>query len=126
VKEGRPLRRAASSNLLQWANILNRLALLCKYPVVPQFVLMQLGPVKHKAKGAAGYCPVMNGTSMAAPHVSGVAALLMAAHPNAPANSICEVLKETASHPDGLELRPDNRWGHGVINPEAALAALSS
>jgi serine protease AprX len=66
----------------------------------------------------------MNGTSMAAPHVAGVAALLMAAHPNAPASAICQVLKETASHPDGSDLRPDNRWGHGIIQPEAALAAL--
>jgi subtilisin family serine protease len=67
----------------------------------------------------------MDGTSMATPHVAGVAALLMAAYPTASATDIIKVLKETASHPDGVDLRPCNRWGHGVIQPVAALNALS-
>jgi subtilisin family serine protease len=67
----------------------------------------------------------MDGTSMATPHVAGVAALLMSAYPTASATDIIKVLKETASHPDGVDLRPCNRWGHGVIQPIAALDALS-
>ena len=66
----------------------------------------------------------MDGTSMATPHVAGVAALLMAAKPQAPVSDIMNVLKETAKHPAGDELRPDNRWGHGVIRPLEALQAL--
>ena len=68
----------------------------------------------------------MAGTSMATPHVAGVAALLMAAEPTAQVSDIMRVLKETAKHPDGNEKRPDNRWGHGLIQPEEALKALSS
>ncbi|GAC1501516.1 MAG: hypothetical protein NVS2B14_14220 [Chamaesiphon sp.] len=67
----------------------------------------------------------MDGTSMAAPHVAGVAALLMAAKPTAPVTDIIRVLKETATHPGGATLRPDNRWGHGLIQPVEALKALS-
>ena len=61
---------------------------------------------------------------MATPHVAGVAALLMSAKPNAPVSAIMEVIKETARHPGGRELRPDNRWGYGIIRPKEALAAL--
>jgi subtilisin family serine protease len=67
-----------------------------------------------------------DGTSMATPHVSGVAALLMAAKPNAPVSEIMKVLKETAKHPEGKDLRPDNRWGYGIIRPMEALKALVS
>ncbi len=66
----------------------------------------------------------MNGTSMATPHVAGVAALLMAARPEASVQTIIEVLRATAVHPRGDTRRPDNRWGYGLIQPAAALAAL--
>ncbi|MGL5082855.1 MAG: S8 family serine peptidase, partial [Microcoleaceae cyanobacterium] len=66
----------------------------------------------------------MDGTSMATPHVAGVAALLMSAKPDAPVSKIIEALKETAFHPGGEELRPDNRWGWGLIQPVKALEAL--
>ena len=66
----------------------------------------------------------MDGSSMATPHVAGVAALLMAAKPDAPVADIIQVLKETAKHPTGN--RPDNRWGYGMIRPVQALEALQS
>ncbi len=58
------------------------------------------------------------------PHVAGVAALLMAAKPSAPVGDIVEALKQTAKHPRGETMRPDNRWGFGLVQPLAALAAL--
>ncbi|MEL7034695.1 MAG: S8 family serine peptidase [Cyanobacteria bacterium J06592_8] len=66
----------------------------------------------------------MDGTSMATPHVAGVVALLMAAKPDAPISEIIKALKETAYHPGGEEMRPDNRWGWGCIQPVKALEAL--
>jgi subtilisin family serine protease len=66
----------------------------------------------------------MDGTSMATPHVAGCAALLMAARPEAPVAEISRALKETAAHPGGAALRPDNRWGFGLVQPAEALAAL--
>jgi subtilisin family serine protease len=68
----------------------------------------------------------MDGTSMATPHVAGVAALLMAAKPTAAVTDIIDVLKETAKHPQGNGRRPDNRWGWGLLQPLEALSALSS
>ncbi|MFL6211877.1 MAG: S8 family serine peptidase [Pyrinomonadaceae bacterium] len=66
----------------------------------------------------------MDGTSMATPHVAGVAALLMSAFPDAPVAEIARVLRETAEHPEGGGRRPDNRWGFGLIRPAEALKAL--
>jgi serine protease AprX len=66
----------------------------------------------------------MNGTSMATPHVAGAAALLMAAKPNARVAEIVGALKETAEHPAGTQIRPDNRWGYGFVRPAEALRAL--
>ena len=61
---------------------------------------------------------------MATPHVAGVAALLMAANPEAQVTEILKALRDTAKHPAGKEQRPDNRWGYGLIRPLDALHAL--
>jgi subtilisin family serine protease len=64
------------------------------------------------------------GTSVAAAHVSGVAALLLERHPNANAAMILEVLTSTAKKL-GTKDR-DDQFGWGLIDPAAALAELDS
>ena len=100
-------------------------ALVTKPDVVaPGAQIYSCIPPTQCPNGALEY-NFMDGTSMATPHVAGVAALLMAAKPTVPVTDIIEVLKETASHPDGKDLRPCNRWGHGLIQPVEALKALA-
>lgn len=79
-----------------------------------------------KTSGGSFEYNYMDGTSMATPHVAGVVALLLAAEPEAPLSAIVEVLRDTARHPDGPGMRPDNRWGYGWIQPSEALKALQS
>lgn len=83
-------------------------------------------PAEQGPQGGVFEYNYMDGSSMASPHVAGVAALLMAAQRNARASDIATALKETAWHPDGKDGRPDNRWGYGMIQPKEALRALSS
>ena len=99
-------------------------ALVTKPDVVaPGAQVFSCIPPEKRPDGVFEYS-YMNGTSMATPHVAGVAALLMAAKPEAPVTDIIRVLKETAKHPGGDGLRPDNRWGYGMIQPAKALRAL--
>lgn len=37
---------------------------------------------------------------------------------------VMAALRDTARHPKGPGRRPDDRWGYGLIQPVAALAAL--
>ena len=100
------------------------LALVTKPDVVaPGVQTFSCIPPEKRTDGIFEYS-YMNGTSMATPHVAGVAALLMAAKPEAPVVEIIRALKETARHPEGTILRPDNRWGYGLIRPSEALHAL--
>jgi subtilisin family serine protease len=64
------------------------------------------------------------GTSVAAAHVSGVAALLIERHPTVNAATILEVLTASATrmNPKGR----DNLFGWGLVDPAAALAELDS
>jgi subtilisin family serine protease len=64
------------------------------------------------------------GTSVAAAHVSGVAALLLERYPEADAATILEVLTATARNldPSGR----DDLYGWGLVDPAAALQELDS
>ncbi|MBE8525089.1 type VII secretion-associated serine protease mycosin [Amycolatopsis sp. H6(2020)] len=62
----------------------------------------------------------IQGTSFAAPYVSGLAALVKAKYPNLDAKGIINRIKETAQHPAAPGGR-DNFVGYGVIDPVAAL-----
>jgi len=63
------------------------------------------------------------GTSVAAAHVSGVAALLLEKHPEADAQTILEVLTSSATR---LGNKRDDKLGWGLVDPLAALAELDT
>ncbi len=99
-------------------------ALVTKPDVVaPGVQVFSCIPPERTSTGTFEYS-YMDGTSMATPHAAGVAALLMSAKPQAPVSDVIEAIKKTAKHPVGVEARPDNRWGYGMIQPLEALAAL--
>jgi subtilisin family serine protease len=93
--------------------------------VAPGAQVFSCVPPETRSDGTRWYS-YMSGTSMAAPHVAGVAALLMSACPDATVPEVMRVLRETAWHPEGLDRRPDNRWGFGLIQPMNALEALQT
>ena len=64
------------------------------------------------------------GTSQAAPHVAGVAALMRAVNQELTPQEIAHILRETAS-PAPVATDPD-RYGAGMLNAHAALAAALS
>lgn len=72
------------------------------------------------AKPAGGY-QTMDGTSIATPHVAGVAALLLEAKPQATAQGLMDALKKSAEPIAG---EPTLRHGSGLIRPAKALALL--
>ena len=61
------------------------------------------------------------GTSMASPHVAGVAALVRAANPNLSAKQVREIMSQTATQLQGEN--NENQLGAGLINAEAAVAS---
>lgn len=56
---------------------------------------------------------ILAGTSMAAPHVAGIAALVWESNPSLTGAQMRARLKHTADPPPGA---PDNTWGHGKVN----------
>ncbi|PCJ41192.1 MAG: hypothetical protein COA71_09115 [SAR86 cluster bacterium] len=65
------------------------------------------------------------GTSMAAPHVSGVFALMLAVNPNLSADEIEQMLVSGLLTDDLGISGADNLYGHGLINARKAVTAAS-
>lgn len=78
--------------------------------------------VKIRSAARGGYV-YMSGTSMAAPHVTGVAALLKSANTQLSPDAIADILKRTAiagmdeNYPDS----PNHGYGYGIVNALAAV-----
>ncbi|MCB2203873.1 S8 family serine peptidase [bacterium] len=87
-----------------------------------EMVISALAPAVAKRMGLRnpdGWYMFSTGTSMAAPLVSGLAALVKSEHPDWDATAICEKLKDSA---DDLGLPgKDGEFGYGRINAELAL-----
>ena len=66
----------------------------------------------------------INGTSFAAPYVSGVVALVRAAHPELTAAQVRDRITSTAQHPPSDDNRNDN-VGYGMLDPVAAVTGLA-
>jgi len=75
--------------------------------------------------GAGGYYPGdygdFSGTSAATPHVAGVAALLLQAHPGWTPGIVKSVIMGTARLNDNLQSLTENDRGKGIVDAERAL-----
>jgi serine protease len=64
------------------------------------------------------------GTSMSAPQVAGVAALMRHLNPDLPPADVVRILKQTAKRPAGVAWTPELGWG--ILDAGSALAAARS
>ena len=65
----------------------------------------------------------LSGTSMAAPHVTGVAGLVLAGNPSLTVDQVESALTATARQEPHMGELPDNDYGHGIVDALAAVNA---
>ncbi|MFR9728658.1 type VII secretion-associated serine protease mycosin [Saccharopolyspora sp. MS10] len=81
------------------------------------------GVVNQIASGPQGEPGPIQGTSFAAPYVSGLAALIKQKYPDLSADEVMDRIKNTSLSPGGPGGRNDI-VGHGMIDPMAALSDI--
>ena len=69
----------------------------------------------------------ISGTSMATPHVAGVAALILARNPNVDGEGVVEILRSTARalRDNPSDPVPNDSYGYGLVQADAAVAAAT-
>ncbi len=80
---------------------------------------------RRRRDGHAVRYDLMSGTSMAAPHVTGVVALLWSLWPGLAAGQIRDALLSTAREDAFTGVTPNTNWGYGKLDAKAAYEALS-
>ena len=87
-----------------------------------------ISTVWNQASGTPGY-DFYQGTSMAAPHVSGVISLMLSADPDLTRELVMMILEETATTPPALAASPAGElhpfFGVGILNAFRAVAAAA-
>ena len=87
-------------------------------PIVPDLVAPGVNVISARPGG--GYHS-MDGTSMATPHLAGLAALLLEANPDATVGELEQAILNSAKLEPGW---PPDRAGRGIPDAQAALAAV--
>jgi subtilisin family serine protease len=87
-------------------------------PQVPDLVAPGVAVISARPGG--GY-QEMDGSSMATPHVAGLAALLLEAKPNVTVRKLEQAILASCGRPKGM---PATRGGQGIPDAVKALAAL--
>ncbi len=86
----------------------------------PGVAIVSTTPTYKYAQGKSDY-DAWDGTSMATPHVSAAAALVLADDPTLTSAKVIKRLQQTADKVPGMTKRPNDRFGWGRLNIEAAL-----
>lgn len=79
---------------------------------------------RMRRNGHSTHYDLMSGTSMAAPHVTGVVALLWSLWPGLAAGQIRDALLSTARDDAFTGVTPNTNWGQGKLDARAAYEAL--
>ncbi len=87
-------------------------------PEVGFFCVKQVGT---NINLAVDECGLMQGTSMATPHVTGVVALMLAANPSLTPDEVRTILLDTAQWHEGYN---SSEYGAGLLDAQAAVAAV--
>jgi minor extracellular serine protease Vpr len=77
--------------------------------------------LKTSFRNDSNYWTAFNGTSMAAPHVSGIVALMLEANPSLSAAQAREILTSTATTDTYTGTTPNQQYGYGKVNALAAV-----
>lgn len=86
----------------------------------PGVGILSTTPTFSSAVGKT-YYDAMDGSSMAAPHVSAAAALILAVSPDLTPAQVVKKLQRSCDKVPGMKKRPNSRFGWGRLNIEAAL-----